>query len=122
MNLEEMLPKMTEFFKNEAKTDTVIGVPFQLGEFHCVPVIRVGLGFGSGMGEGGDPKAAHGEGVGLAGGIGVEPIGFLVTRQDAIMFLPVKSNMSTGINAAFEKLPNLLEKYMDLKKNEPAHN
>ena len=117
-----MLPKMTEFFKNEAKTDTVIGTPFQLGEFHCVPVIRVGLGFGSGMGEGGDPKAAHGEGVGLAVGIGVEPIGFLVTRQDAIMFLPVKSNMSTGINAAFEKLPNLLEKYMDLKKNEPAHN
>ena len=51
-----MLPKMTEFFKNEAKTDTVIGTPFQLGEFHCVPVIRVGLGFGSGMGEGGDPK------------------------------------------------------------------
>ena len=46
INFEEMLPKITEFLKSEAKTETVVGAQFQLGEFSCVPVIRVGMGFG----------------------------------------------------------------------------
>ena len=52
MHLDELIPQITEFLKNEANTETVIGKQFQLGEFSCVPVIRVGMGFGSGLGEG----------------------------------------------------------------------
>ena len=52
MNFETLLQRLTEFIQKEAKTETVIGEQFKLGEFTCVPVVRVGMGFGSGGGEG----------------------------------------------------------------------
>ncbi|MCB0593451.1 MAG: sporulation protein [Lewinellaceae bacterium] len=114
INLEEMLPKLTDFLKSEAKTDTVIGKQFQLGEFNCVPVIRLGMGFGSGGGEGNDPKQGHGEGLGLGGGIGIEPIGFLVSRGAEISFISTRAK--GGLSSAFEKAPELLDKFLEQQK------
>jgi uncharacterized spore protein YtfJ len=117
MNFEEMIPQLTEFLKSEAKTETVIGKEFKLGEFNCVPVIRVGMGFGSGGGEGEAPnKQGHGEGGGIGGAIGLEPIGFLVSREDQISFISSKSSM--GLSKAFEKVPDLIDKFLENKKKE----
>ncbi|MDX1408257.1 MAG: spore germination protein GerW family protein [Saprospiraceae bacterium] len=120
MHFEELLDKVTNFMETEAKTETVIGDAFKLGEFTCLPVIRVGLGFGTGGGEGDDPKKVHGEGMGAGGGMGLEPIGFLVTKGDQIEFLSTKTNK--GLAAAFEKVPELINKYMDIRaeKREPV--
>lgn len=120
MQFEKLLEKVTHFMENEAKTETVIGQPFELGEFKCIPVVRLGMGFGTGGGEGNDPKAVHGEGLGAGGGLGLEPLGFLVTRGEMIQFLPTKTNK--GLSAAFEKVPELIEKYMESQKEEPALN
>ncbi|MDH3711507.1 MAG: GerW family sporulation protein [Cyclobacteriaceae bacterium] len=110
MNFEELLGKITDFIQSEAKTDTVIGEQFKLGEFTCVPVIKVGIGFGSGGGTGDAPKAGKGGGGGAGAGMGIEPIGFLVTREDQISFMDV--GKSKGLSAAFEKVPDLFEKFM----------
>ena len=114
-NLNEVLGKITEFLKSEATTETIIGDQFKLGEFTCVPVMAVGLGFGSGGGEGkGSAKlAGEGEGTGTAGagGIGMGPVGFLVTKGSDIQFISARG--SSGLGAAFEKIPGLVEKYMD---------
>ena len=67
LNVEEMLNKVTDFIHEETNTTTVVGKEFTLGEYTCVPVIRVGLGFGSGGGEGKDPKKGAGEGGGGPG-------------------------------------------------------
>ena len=77
--------------KTEAKTETVVGEPFELGAFKCVPVIKVGMGFGSGGGEGTEAKTRRGEGLGAGAGMGIEPIGFLVTKGEEISF-PVPSS------------------------------
>ncbi len=112
----EMLPQLTEFLRSEAKTETVVGQQFQLGEFSCVPVIRVGMGFGSGSGEGDAPKEmGRGEGGGLAGGMGIEPIGFLVSRGSEITF--VATRKPGAMAQAFEKVPGLIEKYFEQQKN-----
>jgi len=111
MNFEEQLEKITEFIKSESNTKTVIGEQFQLGEFTCVPVIRVGLGFGSGGGTGEDPKSGKGVGGGAGAGMGIEPIGFLVTKGDQISF--VNSAKSSGLAGAFEKVPELIEKFLN---------
>lgn len=122
-NLNELLGKLTEFLKNEAKTETVIGQQFQLGEFKCVPVIGIGFGLGAGGGEGNNPKQGEGSGMGGGAGIGMGPLGFLVSKGDQIQFIPTRQ--SKGISAAFEKLPDLMEKYFDKskgnKKEEAAH-
>lgn len=120
MSFEALLDRVTQFIQAEAKTETVIGDPFQLGEFSCIPVIRLGMGFGTGGGEGEAPKQGHGEGGGAGAGMGIEPIGFLVARGDDISFVSTKTNK--GLAAAFEKVPELLAAFLDERKKvaEPA--
>ena len=115
MHFSELLDKITTFIESEANTKTVIGEPFKLGEFDCVPVIRIGIGFGSGGGGGNAPKNAQGEGGGAGAGMGIEPIGFLVTKDEEISFLGVNKS-SKGMAAAFEKVPDLVEKFINKKK------
>lgn len=121
-NLNEVLGTMTEFLKSEAKTETIIGQQFKLGEFTCVPVMSVGLGFGGGGGEGKGAAKNSGEGegtgAGAGAGMGMGPVGFLVTRGDDIQFIPTRS--SKGMSAVFEKVPDLIDKFMDKKKAEEA--
>lgn len=107
----KLLDKVTNFIQNEAKTETVIGKAFKLGEYNCIPVIRVGMGFGSGAGEGDAPKSGHGEGGGVGAGMGIDPIGFLVSRADEISFVSTKTH--SGLAAAFEKVPDLLKTYLE---------
>lgn len=121
-NLDETVKQLTEFLKTEAKTETVVGQQFQLGEFNCIPVIKfgIGLGYGSGEGHGDMPGKGKGEGGGggAGGGMGVQPMGFLVTRGDQISF--ISTHTSKGLGAAFEKVPDLLEKMLDKKKTQKA--
>jgi uncharacterized spore protein YtfJ len=114
LHFEELLGKITDFIKSEAKTETVVGNQFELGEFKCVPVIKVGMGFGSAGGEGTEAKGKRGEGMGAGAGVGIEPIGFLVSREDEISFL--HAGKTKGLAAAFEKLPDLIERIAKNKK------
>jgi uncharacterized spore protein YtfJ len=121
LHFEELLKQVTDFIKTEAKTETVVGQMFELGEFKCVPVIKVGIGFGSGGGEGFEKKDRKGEGMGAGAGVGIEPLGFLVTRADQITF--IEAGKAHGLSAMFEKVPDLIEKIAEQrmkKETEPA--
>lgn len=119
MKLEDMLNKVIDQLQSVAKTETVIGKSFKLGDFECVPVVKIGMGFGSGGGGGEDDKKAASKGGGAGAGIGIEPIGFLVTKGDEISMVSV--SRSKGLQSVFEKVPDLIEKLMDMKKDkEPA--
>ncbi|MFI5263113.1 MAG: GerW family sporulation protein [Candidatus Kapaibacterium sp.] len=117
--IDEVISKVTDFLRDEAKTETVVGKQFQLGDFTCVPVIRLGMGFGFGGGEGeGDNKktgAGKGEGAGGGAGAGMEPLGFLVTKGELIQFVP--THTSKGLSVMFEKAPEMLAKYFEKKEN-----
>ena len=116
LNFETMLQRLAEFLQKEARTETVIGEQFKLGEFTCVPVVRLGIGFGSGGGTGDAPKRGKGEGGGAGAGLGIDPIGFLVTNGDHISF--IATHQSKGLSAAFEKIPDLISRYTE---KEAAH-
>ena len=118
INFENMLQRLTEFIQKEAKTETVIGEPFELGEFKCIPIIRLGVGFGSGGGSGDSDKMGKGEGGGAGAGIGIDPIGFLVSRNGEISF--ISTHVNKGASAIFEKVPDLLSQLLS-KKKEPVH-
>ena len=118
LHFEELLSQITEFIKSEAKTETVVGEQFELGEFKCVPVIKVGMGFGSGGGEGTESKAKKGQGMGAGAGVGIQPIGFLVSKGEEISFL--EAGKTHGLAAAFEKVPDLIEKIAVNRKKEEA--
>ncbi len=116
LHFEELLGKITDFIKSEAKTETIVGEQFVLGEFKCVPVIKVGMGFGSGGGESMQQKGIKGEGMGAGAGIGIEPIGFLVTKDDNISFLA--TGKTSGLDAIFERVPALIEKFANNRNKE----
>lgn len=118
VHFEELLGQITDFIKSESKTETVVGEQFDLGEFKCVPVIKVGLGFGSGGGESSDikVKSSKGQGVGAGGGMGIEPIGFLVTKGEEISFL--EAGKTHGLAAMFERVPDLIEKFVENRKKD----
>ena len=118
LHFEELLRQITDFIKTEANTETVVGKQFDLGEFKCVPVIKVGMGFGSGGGEGTELKGKKGEGIGAGAGVGIEPLGFLVTKEDEITF--IEAGKSHGLAAAFEKVPDIIEKIVDKRNKEIA--
>lgn len=113
VNFENLLQRIAEFIEKEAKTDTVVGEPFDLGEFKCVPVIRLGLGFGSGGGSGDSVKTGKGTGAGAGGGVGIDPIGFLVSRGGEISFISTQNNK---LSAIFEKVPDLIMKLVNKKE------
>ena len=117
INYDETFNKVLEQLNLMVKTETVVGEAFKLGDFTCVPVIKVGLGFGGGgtIGKGsGDSKLSKGMGGGAGAGVGITPIGFLVSRGDEISF--IASDKKKGLDAIFEKVPDLVEKLMDMKK------
>lgn len=118
LHFDELLGKITDFIKAEAKTDTVVGEQFDLGEFKCVPVIKVGMGFGSGGGEGTETKGKRGEGMGAGAGVGIEPIGFLVSKGEEISFLA--AGKTKGMAAMFEKVPDLIETIAKNRRAEAA--
>lgn len=116
MKFDEMLDRISKFMETEARTETVIGQPFNLGEFSCIPVIRVGLGFGSGGVGKADSKKSQSVTGGAGAGMGLEPIGFLVSSGDQISFVSTKTN--EGFAAVFDKVPGLISKYLDTKSTE----
>ncbi|MCB0791821.1 MAG: sporulation protein [Flavobacteriales bacterium] len=107
-----MAKTLTSFLKDEANTQTIIGKEFKLGEFTCVPVMRVGMGLGYGSGEGqAEKQKGSGEGTGGAAGIGADPLGFLVTRGSDISFVP--THAAKGLGKAFERMPDVLERFLN---------
>ena len=122
LHFEELMKQITQFIRDEAKTETVVGEPFALGEFTCVPVIKIGMGFGSGEGEGIEKKTKTktGYGMGAGAGMGIEPLGFLVTKDEEISF--IEAGKAHGLAAAFEKVPEMIERIYEnrSKEEEPA--
>ncbi len=115
-NYQETINKILDDIKSLAKTETVIGEQFQLGEFTCVPIIKIGLGFGTGLGSGSEPKKGQGSGGGAGGGIGISPIAFLVSKGDEISVLSL--DKKKGLSGVFEKVPDLMEKFIEIKSRE----
>ena len=115
VQLDKLLDQVTNFIQTEANTETVVGKAFTLGEFSCIPVVQIGMGFGTGGGENDVKSTNHNEGAGLGAGMGIQPIGFLVSRGDSISFISAKKN--SGLSAAFEKVPELIEKYFEHKED-----
>lgn len=113
-NSENVFNKVSDNLKELIKTETIVGEEFTIGEYTCKPVIKVGVGFGTGNGKGEKGnKNMHGEHSGAGAGLGIAPVGFLATKGGEISFIP--ANNKNGLSSIFEKVPNLIEKIMEMK-------
>jgi uncharacterized spore protein YtfJ len=114
VNLESLLDNVSGHVKSLARTETILGEEFTIGEFTCRPVIKLGTGFGSGAGSGEDPKSKKGNtGSDAGAGIGIVPVGFLVAKGDEISF--ISSDKKSGLSGLFDKVPDLVEKIAEMR-------
>ena len=116
-NFDQVFEKVASSVKEMVNTDTILGEEFKIGDFTCKPVIKVGVGYGSGKGEGQHPKSDQkGTGHGAGAAMGIAPVGFLVAKGDEISFIP--ADQKKGLQAIFDKVPDLIEKIMEMKKEQ----
>ncbi len=115
-NYQELAKNLMDHMKTVASTDTVVGEQFSLGEFTCVPVIKLNMGIGSGGGVGDAPKSGKGSGGGAGAGVQVEPIAFLVAHGADIKLMNIRKGR--GIESFFEAIPEVMEKFKSHKEEE----
>jgi uncharacterized spore protein YtfJ len=105
----EIIGKLMEELRSVAKTETILGKEFVVGDFTLIPVSRISLGFGAGGGQGTENKKA-GEGGGGGGGVVVTPIAFVIIKGGEISFQAIRKG--GAFDALFEQLPEMVEKIL----------
>jgi len=112
MEASDLIKTLLEGFKAVAKTETIVGEGIKAGEFTVLPISKISLGIGAGAGTGEAKAPARSGGAG-GGGICVEPIAFLVIKDGEVSILNLR-RMPAMVEAFFGKIPDMLEKTVDI--------
>jgi uncharacterized spore protein YtfJ len=87
--------QLGEIFGRAARADAVFGKPVEHDGCQVIPVARARLGFG-----GGRRLAGERPGEGGAGGLKIEPVGFILARGGDAEFRPIRTGMAVPLALA----------------------
>ena len=93
-NLPNMLQDTISKIREMVDVNNVIGEPIVVGDVTIVPVSKVSVGFGGGVG----------------GGVKVAPICFLVVKDGTVRMMPVATPANTTADRVVEMIPDTLDK------------
>lgn len=100
--------------------NTVVGTPITTPDgILLIPVSKVSFGFASGGGDGLN-KENRGFGGGSGAGVKIDPIGFLVVKDDNARMLNIAPPAGTTIDRLVELIPDVLdrvEEFISKRKN-----
>lgn len=102
--------------KQMIDVNTIVGEPITTPDGTTViPVSRVACGFGAGGSEfSNKPADKKADGLmfggGCGGGVSVNPVAFLVVKNDNIRLMPVSDSLST-IDRIVDMVPEVLNKF-----------
>ena len=111
-----ILSSTIEKIRDLVDTSTIIGEAiYAEGGTTIIPVSRVACGFGAGGSEfSAKPSDKKKEGLmfggGCGGGVSVNPVAFLVVKNDNIRLMPVSDSMST-IDRIVDMVPEVINKF-----------
>ncbi len=118
MAVEEFIQIITEQLKNIAYTEAHVGKPIEVGTTTVIPISKISIGFGAGgANEGNEGRRVGGGG----GGFSVEPVAFLVVRQDGSVELCHLNAPGSPASKLVELLPDVIEQiiaYIQRQKDE----
>ena len=99
-------------------SNTVVGEPIVTADgVTLIPVSRLSFGFGCGGGDYG--KQPDKLGAGVAAGVRVEPMAFLVVKDGVTRMLPVGTPAITTVDRVVEMVPQVMdrvESFIDRKR------
>ena len=112
MVIEKLVETVLTKLREVSQTETVIGKPISIKDTTLVPVSRVSIGFGAGGGKQ-DRDAKGGECTG--GGITIEPVAFVIIRDDKVELVSVQGEES-GLGKVIDLIPQVVEKVKDFRE------
>jgi sporulation protein YtfJ len=113
MAVESLIKALMEEFRQISKTETVIGDPITVGSVTIIPVSKISFGFGAGGGRQDEGKTAGGSGTG--GGATIEPIAFLVIRDEHVQVHSV-TKKDVSLSSIIDVIPDVVHKIKGLKE------
>ena len=104
--------------------NTIVGQPIVTGGVTLIPISKVSFGFGGGGGEyggKGNPSVQN-VGAGVASGVKITPVAFLVVKEGTVRVLPVAVPAVSTTDRLVEMVPDLVDKVSGFvkKKQEDA--
>lgn len=126
MNIQDPIKTTVEEIIKVLNIDNVVGTTIETEDKLLIPITRMGIGFGAGMGNGQDDQGGAVSGAG--GAFGIEPAAVIVifkgvTGSEGVKVLSLKSPdpLSRSIreitNAVLKKMDNDRKMYMAMYKN-----
>lgn len=111
--LSELMRTTMEHIKTMADANTIIGTPIQAEGVTLIPVSKMSFGVGGGGTEfstkNGTSAANFGGGSGASAKL--EPVAFLVVREDgSVKLLPVAPPPATTVDRVIETVPEVVDK------------
>ena len=96
--------------KNLVEVNNIVGEPIVTPDgLTIIPVSRLSFGFG---GAGGDSlgSSKQGYGGGSAAAVKIEPIGFLVVKEDGVRMINVAPPAKNGVDRIIDMVPDVMDK------------
>ena len=103
-------------------SNTIVGQPIQTADgVTLIPISKVSFGFGGGGGDyggKGNPPAQN-VGAGIASGVKISPVAFLVVKEGTVRVLPIAVPAVSTADRLVEMVPDLVDKFSGfIKKNQ----
>ena len=120
--LSEVMQDAMGKVREMVDANTIVGQPIVTGDVTLIPISKVSFGFGGGGGEyggKGNPPAPQNVGAGVASGVKITPVAFLVVKEGTVRVLPVAVPAVSTVDRIVEMVPDLMDKVSGLiKKNQ----
>ncbi|MBN2414734.1 sporulation protein [bacterium] len=114
MVIEDLIKTVLDELRKMTRTENVVGDPLKLDTATIIPVSRISVGFGAGGGAG---TGDTGRGEATGGGASIEPVAFIVIRDDKVELISVKEEkMSLG--KVIDLVPGLIDKVKEAGKKQ----
>ena len=112
--ISEMIQESMAKVREMADTNTIVGQPIQTPDgVTLIPISRVSMGMGGGGTIFGKKKDANPEGnlgSGLAVGVHIDPMAFLIVKDGITRVMPVAAPPMNTIDRIVEMAPDMVDK------------
>ena len=127
--MSERLPNMLDNtiakIREMVNANSVVGEPIVAGDVTIVPISKISIGLGGAGSDFATKNTGNGDspfGGGVASGIKITPIAFIVIKEGNVRMLPVSAPANTTADRLGEMVPETLDKivaFVDSRTNKP---
>ena len=113
--ISDMMETTMQKIREMIDANTIVGQPITTGDgITLIPVTKVSFGLvGGGSDSAKKPEQANGFGGGIGSGVKIEPVAFIVAKDDNVRMLHISPPPATTVDRIIETVPEILEKVTD---------